>query len=265
MRRTPGPEGAEAAAATGVRIHFSGHLHINDTAVARAGDDFIVNIAVPSMVGFPPGYKIAAFEGGSLRVETVLLDQVPRFDAAFAAYNTETAQTGERFGDLFESTGHGDFLSRHLAQMVRCRYLPREWPRDLATLVPRLDLDTLHELASSAPLSVQEAAVVYANHRGQGVSFMDIVVDWYRLRKGRELAFDFIAPERIAAYRALAIHYAAGAWADGTVQARIASFFAIMTAYLDSQVSRDFSVDLTRGEIVDLALGRTDFRQTGTA
>ena len=265
VRRTPGPEVAAAAAATGIKVHFSGHLHINDTAVARSGDDFLVNIAVPSMVGFPPAYKIASFAGDSLLVETVLLDAVPRFDAAYGAYRAEVARSGEDFGDVLDATSHGDFLSRHLAQLVRCRYLPREWPADVAGLVPLLGTADLWRLADMDPLSAGEASAAFAGSEAGGVAFMDAVVDWYRLRQGRGLAFGDIAPGRIAEYRALARRYAAGSWPGASVQARIAGFFAIMQAYLDSQPSLDFAVDLATGDIRDAALGRTDFRQTGTA
>ncbi len=135
VRRSPGHSVAAAAAASGVKVHFSGHLHINDTAVFRENDAFLVNIAVPSMVGFPPAYKIATFREQALEIETVTIANVPYFDAAFAPYRAEAANTVKNFEHLLEAKDHADFLSRHLAEMVRHRYLPREWPADLARLV----------------------------------------------------------------------------------------------------------------------------------
>ena len=265
VRRTPGPDVAAAAAATGIKTHFSGHLHINDTALARYDGGFLVNIAVPSMVGFPPAYKIASFAGDSLLIETILIDAVPHFDAAFGPYRAEVARSGESVGDVLAATSHGDFLSRHLAQLVRCRYLKREWPADLAGLVPLLGIADLWSLAEMEPMSAGEAAAVFADSEARGAAFMDAVVDWYRLRKGRGLAHGYIAPGRIAEYRALARRYVAGSWPGTSVQARIASFFAIMQAYIDSHPSLDFAIDLATGDILDAALGRTDFLQTGTA
>jgi 3',5'-cyclic AMP phosphodiesterase CpdA len=75
VRRTPGLDVMAAVAATGIKVHFSGHLHINDTAAFRGVDTFLVNIAVPSMVGFPPAYKIASFDRDTIKVETVLIDE----------------------------------------------------------------------------------------------------------------------------------------------------------------------------------------------
>ncbi len=101
----------------------------------RENDAFLVNIAVPSMVGFPPAYKIATFREQALEIETVTIANVPYFDAAFAPYRAEAANTVKNFEHLLEAKDHADFLSRHLAEMVRHRYLPREWPADLARLV----------------------------------------------------------------------------------------------------------------------------------
>ena len=134
IRRAPGAEIARAAALTGIKVHFSGHLHVNDTARWREGSDFLVNVSVPSMVGFPPGYKIALFEGNNLHVATVALPDVSGHDRAFAAYRAEIAGDGPEHAALPAASSHGDFLSRHLAEIVRHRYLPREWPADLAAM-----------------------------------------------------------------------------------------------------------------------------------
>ncbi|MBT1157471.1 metallophosphoesterase [Aminobacter anthyllidis] len=271
LRRTPNPEVSKVAAATGIKIHFSGHLHINDTAVFRDGDDFLVNIAVPSMVGFPPAYKIVDVGSDRLGIETVTIADVPGYDAAFPYYRIEAAREGLS-ARVAEAENHADFLSRHLAEMVRHRYLPKEWPQDLARLVPQLTLGDLDAFAGSLlPLTVEDAtAIVGREQDGAGamdaLPLFEVIVDWYRLRKGREIALDFIDPARIAAYRLTAQRYAAGSWPQGSLQDRLGSFMRMMMDWLDSQPSRDFSVDLATGEVTSSAhLGRTVRRQTGAA
>ncbi|KAB0267450.1 metallophosphoesterase family protein [Microvirga brassicacearum] len=271
VRRSPAADVALAAAATGIKIHFSGHLHINDTALVRDGDDFLVNVAVPSMVGFPPAYKIASFEGDRLEVETVTIASVAGYDAAFDLYRVEAAATGEDFRDLLDASDHADFLSRHLAEMVRRRYLPKEWPADLARLVPELTLADLWRIAGvSESLNAEDVRPGPKDevHAWGAVPFMDLMVDWYRLRKGREIAFDFIPADRLEAYRVLARRYAAGSWTASSAQARLASFLSILESYLDSNPSRNFAVDLRTGRIEARPatyLGRTDLRQMGVA
>lgn len=273
LRRTPGGEVSRAAAATGIKVHFSGHLHINDTAVFRDGDEFLVNIAVPSMVGFPPAYKNVDFGGEWLDVETVTIADVPDYDVAFPYYRVEAAREGVSAA-VTEATSHADFLSRHLAEMVRHRYLPKEWPQDLAGLVPRLTLGDLETFAGTfRPLAVEDADAVSGNKRAENetgalgaLPFFEIIVDWYRLRKGREIALDFIDAERIAAYRQLAQRYAAGSWQQGSLQDRLASFMRMMMDWLDSLPSRDFSIDLATGKVSSSShLGRTVRRHTGAA
>lgn len=271
LRRTPRPEVAEAAAATGIKVHFSGHLHINDTAVFRTGDDFLVNIAVPSMVGFPPAYKIVDVGSDALDVETVTIADVPGYDAAFAHYRIEAARDGVSAA-VTEAASHADFLSRHLAEMVRHRYLPKEWPQDLARLVPQLALGDLDAFAATTrPLTIGDAgAIIGRGQDGAGamaaLPLFEVIVDWYRLRKGREIALDFIDPARIAAYRVTAQRYAAGSWPQGSLQDRFGSFMRMMMDWLDSQPSRNFSVDLATGKVERIDhLGRTVRRQTGAA
>lgn len=270
LRRTPNPEVSRVAAASGIKIHFSGHLHINDTAVFRDGDDFLVNIAVPSMVGFPPAYKIVDIGGAQLDVETVTIADVPGYDAAFPYYRIEAARDGVSAA-VTEAMSHADFLSRHLAEMVRHRYLPKEWPQDLARLVPQLSLGDLDAFAAtSRPLNVEDAGIIIIGREQNGalaaLPFFEVVVDWYRLRKGREIALDFIDANRIAAYRQTAQRYAAGSWPRGSVQDRLSSFMRMMMDWLDSQPSRDFSIDLATGEVSSgNHLGRTVRRQTGAA
>ncbi|MEO5325389.1 metallophosphoesterase [Mesorhizobium sp. CC13] len=272
LRRTPLPDASKAAAATGIKVHFSGHLHINDTAVFRDGDDWLVNIAVPSMVGFPPAYKIVEIGDGRLEVETIVVAEVPAHDAAFPLYRVEAAREATSAA-VTSAANHADFLSRHLAEMVRHRYLPKEWPRDLAALVPQFDLGDLERLADmAAPLTVDDALPLLASlprRAGadwQELPFFEMIVDWYRLRKGREVALDFIEPERLAAYRLLAARFAAGAWPAGCLQDRLASFMRMTIDWLESAPSRDFSVDLSTGEVsAKDHLGRTVRRQTGSA
>ncbi|GGF31857.1 metallophosphoesterase [Youhaiella tibetensis] len=269
-RRAPRAEVARSAIAAGLRVHFSGHLHVNDTAVFREGDMALVNVAVPSLVGFPPAYKIGEFGDGMLDIETVFLDKVPGFEVAFAAYRAERARTGADYGALLEATSYPEFLSRHLSQMVAWRYLPREWPADLAEIVPRLDLGRLAALAAiDTPLATLPEGLhglpAKLHQDWHAIPFMDLVVDWYHLRKARALAAGFVPPARLAAYDALAALFAAGDWPVESLQGRIAAFLRILGEYRNGQPSVDFSIDLETGAVEPRYRGRTDLRQTGSA
>jgi 3',5'-cyclic AMP phosphodiesterase CpdA len=258
VRRTPDPAVAEAVAGTGIKVHFSGHLHINDTAVFRTEENFLVNVAVPSAVGFPAAYKIVWLDAQQMRVETVPIAHVPGYDRAFGLYRAEVARQTVTPGGLLEAVNHIEFLSQHLGALVADRYLSREWPADLARLVSLLTLADLWSIAAvAAPLQPRDAAPgafpgLAPEEMGR-MTFFDMVVDWYRLRKGRHLALDHIAADRLAVYRTLARRYSDGSFDRGSLQERLASFFRIMDAYLASEPSRHFSIALLDGTVREQA------------
>jgi hypothetical protein len=256
LRRTPGAAVARAVAETGIKVHFSGHLHVNDTAFFREGSRFLVNVSVPSMVAFPPAYKIVGHEGDRMCIETVTVADAPGFDAAFDFYRAEKGLTGVDRGEILDAASHADFLSRHVARVTAERHLPREWPKDLARLVPHLNLADLWQIADVLrPLAADEVtagAMVPSAPGLAGIGFIDLVADWYRLRSARELALDVIPPQRLAAYSLLIDRYAAGARDEGSIQGRIAGFLRILAGYLASYPSRDFVVDLADGTITSI-------------
>ena len=273
-RRAPQPIVMSAVAQTGIKVHFSGHLHVNDTARWSDGNDFLVNVAVPSIVAFPPAYKTVEFEDNDMLVQTVPLPDVLGFDTAFDLYRRELSLTGEVFDDVADAASHGDFLSRHLIEMVRHRYLPKEWPTDLAALVTTIDTDDLALLAdASEDLHAKDVPAWLASRKLSGspghphsssVSFFDLIVDWYRLRNGRDLARAAVGPARITLYRNLARAFSAGRWGDKSAQGRIARIFRMMMVYVDALPSRDFRIDLSNGDIERIDyFGRTERRQTG--
>jgi 3',5'-cyclic AMP phosphodiesterase CpdA len=250
VRRSPGHDAGMAAAATGIGAHFSGHLHVNDTAVLQSGERFLVNVAVPSLVGFPPAYKIANFDEDRLYVDTVVVDSVRGFDAAFALYKAELEITGEDYGSILDATDYADFVSRHVAELVGRRYLPKEWPEDLAWMVRTLTLQDAWRMAE-ADVDVSSPGAPFSESVSLGdTPFFTLVVDWYHLRHGREIALDRIPGERMAVYRALAKRYADSAWIEGSKQASIAAFLTIFEKYLSSNPSRCFSVDFRTGQVV---------------
>ena len=250
VRRAPTEAVARAVAATGIGVHFSGHLHVNDTTLWRDGAHFLVNVAVPSTVAFPSGYKIARFDGPDLlSIETVPIDDVPGFEAAFAAYRSEA---GASATGLTEATSHGDFLARHLSALVTARYLPREWPADLAALVARLDSADLHRMAGP-PVPA-----------GPALPLRALVEDWYRLRKARGLAA--VPSERRAAWAALDRAFAARAWPEGSVEDAVAGLLRMLRGFDDGLPTEDFRIDLADGSVTATGYsGRTERLQTGVA
>ena len=90
LERVPEERIAKTLAEAGVKLHFAGHMHINDTGKRDYGNgNFLVNIQTPSLAAYIPGYKILKLNKNSAEVETVTIDEVPGFDELFPLYKME--------------------------------------------------------------------------------------------------------------------------------------------------------------------------------
>ena len=269
--RTPSEAVASAAIDAGLRIHFSGHLHVNDTAMMRRDNGWLVNIGVPSLVAFPPAFKVITPGGPKLQVETVSLDHLPIDPAINEQYRIEIDLTGKKVGRMLDAADYGEFLSEHVSQLVVHRYLRREWPKDLARIMQQLNLGDLLILGQfEQPVPVEEAVALIHAERGRvptiagtqgllsllgmtldgldAIPVLDLLGDWYRLRLGSEMALDRISAERLAAYRLLISTFAGSAAIEiGGAQECFARMLWMMDRYLSGLPSRNFTVDLAAG------------------
>ncbi len=266
-KRTPTNEVASAAINAGIGVHFSGHLHINDTALVQHGKDFLVNIGVPSLAAFPPAFKVVTLDNTELRVETVSIEHLPIDPVINRQYRTEINVTGKKTGRMLDATDYGDFLSEHMDQLVVHRYLRREWPNNMARTMSRLNLGDLYVLSQcEQPFPIEDTeALIHAKRASKtsddfnenaieqldSIPVLSLLGDWYRLRMGSELALDRISPDRLAAYRLLIEIYASSSALEiGGAQGKFARIFRMMGRYLSDLPSRDFRVNLTSGSIM---------------
>jgi len=229
-RRVPPPEVAISFASTGVPLHFSGHLHVNDTARHIGQGQGFFNISVPSPVGFCPAMKIADLDGAQVRIRSLPLVKVPGHDLAFAAYLTEAGLAGHPAPPASCAPDHGSFLDRHLVELVHGRYLPREWQVDMAEFVSNRRIPDLVTLLG---LSLGQVPDFSLRH---------LVEDWYRLRKGGTLGMAYVAPDRLEFYRHLCANLPE--FADDGLSSRLVAFLRIMRGYLGRLPNGDFTLDL---------------------
>lgn len=109
--RMPSLATTRALAATGLRCHVSGHLHLANRA--RVGG--LTNVAMPSPVSFPGGYGLLTVTDRDIVAERTRPGPVAGFDVASALYGAECA-------------GYEALLDRHFEHLVRDFYLPRDLP-----------------------------------------------------------------------------------------------------------------------------------------
>lgn len=207
-RRLPRPEVAERLAEAGVRCHFSGHVHANGQARGAGG---LWNVAVPSLVSFPPGFKVVAAAGAALQVETVSLAGLALDEDLMRWYAAQGA------GPRAEAANYGAFLRAQMRARVLERTVPATWPPGLAAAIFRMtaaDLTALMPDPGPAAGDFADPALC---------PMTDLVADWYALRQAGPLMRPWISAERLALYRSLAARFGdAGAMAS----AGEAAFFA---------------------------------------
>lgn len=147
IRRTPRAAATDAMAATGLGLHFSGHLHIDHVATSSQGG--LVNIAVPSTAGYPGGYRILSIDEDGATLESVRMPSVPVDAAILCAYRREAERTGLDIGDLLAAEDSDSFGWRHLREVVRHRFVGQEWPAALRARFATMSLAALVEEASA--------------------------------------------------------------------------------------------------------------------
>lgn len=222
-RRSPTPATTQAVAATGIGLHLSGHLHFHD--VARVGG--LTNLALPSPVAFPPAFGLLTC-GAEPQLQMRLIDP-PGFDAFFAQYRQEAARTGQDTG-LLSADSYPRFLQGHLRNLVQQRFVPQEWPADLAAFLHGRSLADLEVLAGLPPMAVAGADLP---RLPGGLSVLDLQADWYAARAASDLVAGFLPDARLAVYRRLMAAYAGGDWGGtATLQGQLAVFFDMFARYL---------------------------------
>lgn len=277
VERIPHPDVAEALIDVGIDIHFSGHLHVNDTARHERDGKFLINVAMPSLVAFPCAYKVISVAGRGIDVETIGIDAMNLHPDLKWAYDREVVPTRLEAGGMLEVPDYGGFVYEHIGHLVSRRYLKREWPKHLAELFRSLDLTGLAALALiEEPVAPSQAVTVAIAARETldlqahrldsavlaGTSALDFLADWYRLRMGSELAFDWISRERLAAYAAIERLYADGAWTDPRcIQAMLALIFRMYGKYASGLPSGNFRIDRGTGTITPMAEDPRSIRQ----
>ncbi|WP_299870319.1 metallophosphoesterase family protein [uncultured Hoeflea sp.] len=271
-KRVPEQEVAEAFIETGVQLHFSGHLHINDTACFQGEEGFVVNVSVPSLIAYPAAYKIIAMGGESVEIETIRIDDCGLDPMIQKSYRTEIEMTGLPAERLMRAQTYGRFLHEHIGHLVSRRHLRREWPAGLAELVKSLTLADVAALAlmpsvdgapdmeavsalgalKSSPATLRAASDKLHPDLQLGdldaVPLLTFVEDWYRMKMAGRLAMADIPGHRLKAYDAVSSLFDGIECEGNRLQAQLAALFAIFSKY-SGKPSGNFTVSLQSGSI----------------
>ena len=195
VRRTPGPQVAQALIAAGLRWHIGGHMHVN--ATTRTADAALTDLSLPSLAAFPPAFKIMRASMDVVRVETISLQDVPPDGGISAVYRSEGQAKALPLGALLAAQRRANVLERRFVH---------DWPPAVRALVMSRDAGFFVELAGgdvegfAGRHGLELAAIV-------ACPLSDLIADAYLIKVAGPLSLHWIAPDRLALCRALAVEF----------------------------------------------------------
>lgn len=248
LHRVPEAEVSEAFLQAGLRLHFAGHMHVNDTGIWEGKDGkHLYNIQVPSIATYVPAYKILTIESDEVfRVETVALDTVPGFDSLFPLYRAEY-QSDSLKGhspvwnkEILSARTYGEFCDYQFRDLVRLRFIPRDLPESWRACLDFTGAQML-EAVSGEEKSDDADWTDWC--------MKDLVLDLYRLRYAERLALEDIPRTRLAVYRYLFDRARISTFRSAEVE-MVKGLGTLFLAFLNGEPCQNFVIDLEKDTII---------------
>ena len=255
LHRAPAPAVAELFAKMGLKLHFAGHMHMNDTGIKTYDDgSFLVNIQVPSLASYPTAYKILTIKDqNKMEIETVKIDDVPRFNTLFPLYEKEynyLTNAGNKNTwnkEILNSKNYKELMNWHLKELVRLRFLEKDWPENFRSFMLN---QNGHSLLSYAGVTDFDTTM-YASWTG-----FDMILDFYRLLNADQLAHSEIEENRLLQYQAIIQAELSKNQKEPKNQDSLHidfhKFASIFNQLLHSEPSNHFEINIHNGELTEL-------------
>jgi len=283
LNRVPVEEVGQVFADAGLKIHFGGHMHINDTGIRTTEKgNTLVNIQTPSLAAYIPAYKLLTIKKDNLvDIQTITIDSVPQYDELFDLYKMEhqflESQKNKDIwnSDILKTKNYHDFTDFHLKELVRLRFLSDDWPSNfkdfflnvsgedllvLANINANQDFDFL--LKNKESNEWTESRIKTENIlAGQNLKLedfnwtgYDFLVDFYRFRSADELALNDVGEARANQYKMLSQIFFENnsAIKENPLQNQLRLFLIIFNKFMHEVPADHFSIDLKTGEVKSL-------------
>jgi 3',5'-cyclic AMP phosphodiesterase CpdA len=286
LQRKPEKNVSQALADTGLKLHIGGHMHFNDTSMIKGTrGNILFNIQAPSLAAYLPAYKIVTLaDTRKWTVETVVLENVPRFSELFEHYQLEHERLHQQQAatiwdkNVLTANTYREFTLWHIRELVRQRFLPGEWADEIQAVLFNLKGDELLQLSrlSSAPdwsvFDSEQWADFKAGTSWQAAaektsqllqsqqlstedfaqwSAFDLAVDFYKIRNAGDLALADIGKARMAQYKLLgdAMEQQASQQPQTGVIMQMSRVLGVLQGLSDGLPNDRFEIDLEKGTL----------------
>ena len=245
--RVPNESVAHKFIEAGVKIHFGGHIHINDTEIYTSDEgEKLINVQVPSLASYVPSYKTVTYTAkGDIKVNTVIVGDVKRFDELFDLYQQEhqylLAQNKKTWNNaILNSDNYTEFTQFHLKGLVQGRFM-KDWPDDVKNILGKLSGKQLLFLLGAEDGLSENEIDAFGDWR-----LHDLIIDLYKLRNADKLALKDIGKIRFEQYQYLAKHIKNNdnqlVIAETDCKEPLGLLFEIFTKLSNGQAVTDFSI-----------------------
>lgn len=253
LHRVPTEEVSQIFAEAGIQLHFAGHMHINDTGVRKYKEGKgLVNIQIPSLAAYIPGYKILTIKSkNKMQISTIAIDSVPNFKTLFPLYEQEyeylkSIGTNDIWDkSILEAKNYREFTTWHLKELVRSRFLKKDWPEEFRDFMLKANSNDLLAFAKVSLSNEKQ----FKNENWKG---FDMIFDFYRLHSADELALKDIGKERIQQYKTIIdsviLNYKKTI-NPTTIETSFYQFCSIFKSCLNGAPSDNFILNLKRNTI----------------
>ncbi|WP_239000289.1 metallophosphoesterase family protein [Hyunsoonleella ulvae] len=250
LHRVPKEAVAKAFIEAGVKVHFGGHMHINDTGVATFESGSLVNVQIPSLSAYIPAYKIATVSADKVEIETVVIDNVPRFKELFPLYQLEYSHLKSTDAStlwdstILNATNYKDFTQSHLKGLINNRFLQKDWDIPFTKFLLSLTKNSVSEF-----VSIDESTLEgFEDWTG-----FDMLFDLYRLRSADTLAFQDIGAKKIENYKSIIeaylIHFKKIS-EPSEIENDFLQFCIIFKKFLNGAPSENFVINLSTNQVI---------------
>ena len=264
LERVPSSVTSKSYANAGIKIHFAGHMHINDTGIYKdqsTTHNTMYNIQVPSLAAFPPAYKkLKTTSSSTLEIETISLAEVDHMNEFFDLYRMEHRWLLEKQdpgiwdSSVLASKDYLEYTRNHLLELTKSRFIPSDWPENLAMLLQNLthaelkDWSRMDEVEGKLFLSEKIRKLKAKTTRS--ISSRTIIDDFYLLKNGDELGKKLIPEDRLSFYEELIPIVAKKTFRqEKNLNTELIQFFGIFEKLFHSLPSDHFSIDLKNNTI----------------
>lgn len=261
--RNPSNETSHDFSKLGIKLHFAGHMHIQDSNKAQWDDGkFLYNIQIPSLAAYVPAYKILTFNSEKeVEIRTIEINEVKDFNKLFEFYEKEYSFLKENHPerlwnhDILKSRNYREFADWHLKELVRLRFLKKEWKKEVRDVLEQTDAEQLALFATNGSSKEKRIKKELQNigltiDDLKKVNGIEIATDFHRLLNGDLLSYNEISEKNLKIY-----DYLNKKFSDDKEDEMYNNFkllFRIMEKQNKVIPYKDFRINLETGEFSNL-------------